>query len=556
MNKGSILILLLIVSILALFLFYPTVYVFKGAFWHDGKLSFSFFRSLLLNPITRDAILNSFMLASVTTLLTIIIAVPLAYAFVRYRFPLKNFLGGLMLIPLVMPPFVGAVGMKQVLARFGSLNLLFMELGFISSPIDWLGSARFWGVTIVMALHFYPIMYLNISSALANIDPSLEEAALNLGSSPWRKFLRVTLPLLTPGFFAGAVLVFVGAFTDLGTPLIFEYRRVVPVQIFDRVTDIGTNPEGFALVVLVLLFTLTSFVLSKRLFGLEGYQTLSKGGTRSVEIEPTTWAKVALIACFVFVIVLASLPHISVILTSIREKWFMTVLPESYTLKYYRDALGHKLTLPSIRNSIILSSLSTVVDIGLGLMVAWLLTRKKFRGADWLDAIVMLPLAIPGIVLAFGYVASFASTPLNPRENPMPLLVIAYAMRRLPYMVRSAYAGFQQISVTLEEAAMNLGSSTIRVLRKITIPLIFANIIAGSIMAFAFAMLEVSDSLILAVKEQFFPLTKAIYQLLGRIEDGPCIASALGVWAMTFLAISLITANSLLGKRMGTLFRV
>ena len=137
----------------------------------------------------------------------------------------------------------------------------------------------------------------------------------------------------------------------------------------------------------------------------------------------------------------------------------------------------------------------------------------------------------------------------------MPLLVIAYAMRRLPYVVRAAYAGFQQVSVTLEEAAVNMGSSSLRVLRRITLPLISANLIAGGILAFSFAMLEVSDSLILAIKERYFPLTKAIYQLLGRIEDGAYIASALGVWAMGFLGLSLITAGVLLGRKMGQLFR-
>jgi len=138
----------------------------------------------------------------------------------------------------------------------------------------------------------------------------------------------------------------------------------------------------------------------------------------------------------------------------------------------------------------------------------------------------------------------------------MALLVIAYAIRRLPYMVRAAYAGFQQVSTTLEEAAVNLGSTTLRALRRVTMPLISANLIAGGILAFAFAMLEVSDSLILAIKQQFFPITKAIYQLLGRIEDGPYIASALGVWAMAFLALALVTAGVLLGRRMGQLFRV
>ena len=233
----------------------------------------------------------------------------------------------------------------------------------------------------------------------------------------------------------------------------------------------------------------------------------------------------------------------------------MTVLPEGYTMQYYVDALGHKLTVPSIRNSILLSTMSTMVDIVLGVTVAYLLVRRRGKASDLLDAIVMLPLAVPGLVLAFGYVASFAGTPLDPRGNPIPLLVIAYAVRRLPYMVRGAYAGFQQINVVLEEAAINMGSTTLRALRRVTLPLISANLIAAGVLTFSFAMLEVSDSLILAIREQYFPITKAIYQLLGRIEDGPYVASALGVWAMAFLALSMMTAGVFLGRKMGQLFR-
>lgn len=233
----------------------------------------------------------------------------------------------------------------------------------------------------------------------------------------------------------------------------------------------------------------------------------------------------------------------------------MTILPEAITWEHYRTALGHDLTLPSIRNSITLSLGSTSIDLVLGVTVAYLLARTRFRGSALVDALVMLPLAVPGLVLAFGYVACFAGTPLDPRTNPMPLLIIAYAVRRLPYVVRAAYAGFRQINVALEEAAVNLGSTVMRALRRITVPLIGANLIAGAILAFAFAMLEVSDSLILALKEQHFPITKAIYQLLGRIEDGACVASALGVWAMLFLGLAMVAAGCLLGRRMGQLFR-
>jgi len=550
------LIIAIIVAFLAMFLAYPLGYVFREAFFPGGSFSLAFFRDILSNPVTREAIRNSFVLGIVTTFFTAALSIPLAFVTVRYRFPGKALLTGLLLVPMIMPPFVGAIGMKQLLARFGSLNLLLMDGGLISAPIDWLGSYRFWGVVILEVLHLYPIMYLNVAAALANIDPTLEEAATNLGSSGWRQFRRITLPLMTPGLFAGCIIVFIWAFTDLGTPLVFQYRRVIPVQIFDRVNDLNNNPEGYALVVLVIVMTLVMFLASKRLFGRKGYETLGKGGAAATEKDASALGKIAIVAFLLGVVALACLPHLAVVLTSLREKWFMTVLPESYTLAHYAGALGHQFTLPSIRNSIFYSSLSTIVDLVLGVAIAYVLVRKRFRGADVLDAVVMLPLAIPGLVLAFGYIAAFSGTPLNPRENPVALLVIAYAVRRLPYMVRAAYAGFQQINVTLEEAAVNLGSTTFRSLRRITLPLISANLIAGGILAFSFAMLEVSDSLVLAIKEQFFPITKAIYQLLARIEDGPYIASALGVWAMVFLALSLVTAGVLLGRRMGQLFRV
>jgi iron(III) transport system permease protein len=555
MNRVNLLLLTLIAAVFGAFLFYPLGYVFKEAFFPGGHFSLAYFGSLLGNPILREAIRNSLVLAATATLLTALLAIPMAICAVRYTFPGKGLLMGLLLVPMIMPPFVGAIGMRQFLARFGSINLLLLDAGLIASPIDWLGAARFWGVVIVMVLHLYPIMYLNVSAALANVDPVLQEAATNLGSNGWRSFRRITLPLMMPGLFAGSVIVFIWALTDLGAPLVFEYRRVIPVQIFDRVTDMSSNPEGFALVVLVLGLSLAIFLCSKRWFGTRGYQTLGKGGSRSSERDPGPLGRAAIVALFVLVFCLAFLPHLGVILTSIRERWFMTVLPEKVTLHYYRDALGHPLTLPGIRNSIFLSSLSTLLDLFIGVAAAYLLVRKRFRGSDVLDAIVMLPLAVPGLVLAFGYVGSFAGTFLDPRNNPIPLLVIAYAMRRLPYVVRAAYAGFQQVSVTLEEAAVNLGSSSLRVLRRITMPLISANLIAGGILAFSFAMLEVSDSLILAIKERYFPLTKVIYQLLGRIEDGAYMAGALGTWAMLFLALSLITAGVLLGRRMGQLFR-
>ncbi len=574
MKRTRAIILVAILLFLAVFLFYPLAFSCRKAFIVEGEFTVTFFKYLWTDALTRQSILNSFALATVTTALTAAIALPLSVFLVRYRFPGKGLLTGLLLLPMIMPPFVGAIGMRQVLARFGSLNLLLMGAGLIAQPIDWLGGARFWGVVILEVLHLYPIMYLNFSAALANVDPSLEEAAVNMGSSGWRVFRRVSLPLMMPGLFAGSVIVFIWAFTDLGTPLVFGFRRVVPVQIFNQVTQLAENPQGYALVVGLMAMTLVFFLATKRIFGLRAYQSLTKGSVQGSEKSAGPLGSTLIVAFILTVVGLACVPHVSVVLSSLREEWFMTVLPTEYTAEHFRDALGHPYTISSIRNSIVYSSFSTLLDLALGVTIAYLLVRHTFRGAALLDALVMLPLAIPGLVLAFGYVAAFSAVPLHevhnpllrgltwlynlldPRRNPTGLLIVAYAIRRLPYMVRAAYAGFQQINVELEEAAVNLGSPPLKAAWKVTVPLVSANLIAGGILVFSFAMLEVSDSLILAMQESFYPITKQIYALTLRIEDGPYIASALGVWAMVFLGLSLMAAGMLLGRRMGQLFRV
>ena len=211
------------------------------------------------------------------------------------------------------------------------------------------------------------------------------------------------------------------------------------------------------------------------------------------------------------------------------------MLPSEFTIQHFQHVLGHELTLPSIANSLKYASMATVLDLILGISVAYIVTRTQIKGREILDAAAMLPLAIPGLVMAFGYLAM--SRPGQPfhwlmlGENPLFLIVIAYSVRRLPYVVRSASAGLQQVSPTLEEAAQNLGADPARAFWRITMPLVAPNLIAGGLLAFSFAMLEVSDSMVLAQQTVHYPITKAIYSLIGSLGNGPNLASALGVWA-------------------------
>lgn len=583
------------------FLLYPLAYVGVQAFYspQSGGFTWTFLWAVFANPTLWPAVLRSLLIGLLVTALTTLIALPLAWVSARVRLRGKALITGIVLLPLVMPPFVGAIGIKQVFARFGSINTLLAGVrgvlagwGLVSAgqfePVDWLGSFGLWGVVVLEALHLYPIMYLNVVASLANVDLSLEEAARSLGDRGWHLFRRVTFPLMLPGYFAGAIIVFIWAFTDLGTPLILNYRQVVPVLIFDLVADIKGNPVGYVLVLMVLAVTVAAFLLSKRVVR-RGRFAVPLRGRAAAELRPLGWpATVAVYAFLALLTLVALLPHIAVVLTSVSREWFLTVLPTRYTGEYFRVLWYHEVAGPSIRNSLLFSSLSTVVVIVLGISIAYILTRKRIRGAGLLDTAAMLPLAVPGVVLAFGFLASYSQASLqglaggavrvltlglasgegaasaagtlarwiDPFHNPVPLLVISYAVRRLPYMVRAAYAGFTQVEPSLEEASINLGAGPWRTLRRVTIPLVMAHVIAGAVLAFTFAVLEVSSSLILVTTRKWYPISQALYDLFSRVDDGTYVASALGVVGMVLLAVALLVAGTAMGRRLGELFRV
>ncbi len=541
---------------LVFFLIIPVALVMGRALWGPDGFTLAYFQLLFANDLQTSSILNSILIGIAVTALTTALSLPLALIAARFEFRGKTILSGLLLVPMIMPPFVGAIGIQRFFARRGSVNLTLMDWGLIDRPIDWLGpELMFWAVVVLEVLHLYPIMYLNLSAALANIDPSMEEMAETLGVSRLRRLKDIVWPLARPGYFAGAVIVFIWAVTDLGTPLLVGFHETLPVKIFNMVTDANENPMGYALVFIVILLTVLFFVLSKLSMRQNNFAMMAKGHVSNPVQPLKAWGYVPVLLLYFVVIGLALIPHISVVITSLSHKWFMTPLPLEYTTEHFRQVFDNELSLIGIKNSFLFASAATLLDLVLGLLIAYVVVRKLIPGSGMLDTLAMVPLALPGIVLAFGYVVTYSNTFLDPVENPVPLLIIAYAIRRLPFMVRSASAGLQQTSVSLEEAAHTFGASRLETMRRITFPLVMANLIAGGLLSFAYAMLDVSDSLILAMKDRFYPLTKAIYALFLEQGAGEFLASALGVISMAILASCILGASLILGKKMGELFR-
>lgn len=543
-----------VLAFLGVFLILPVlVVVGKG-------LDLRVLREALGNPVYAEGIINAMLIAVVTTSLVFLIALPLAVVFDRYEFPGKKFCAFAVLLPMILPPFIGALGFQQILGHYGVVNMLLAKLGF--GPADFLGGdAKFVSICLIEALHLYPILYLNLSSALNNLDPEYEAAAANLGVGKARRFLFITLPSLKSGLFAGTSLVLIWSFTELGTPLMFGYYRTLPVQIFNGLTELSTTGTPFALVVVMLFISTILYCVGKLVLGRDNAAFSAKGSRSGAAATPRGWKKFLPAALFAAVSFLAATPHLALIFTAFFRDWYRRALPAGFTLEHFESALSHSIVVPSILNSLRYSLIAMAAALLIGTLIAMASSRWKLKGGSLLDVLSMLPLAVPGIVVAFGYLGmslefAWAEKIFDPENNPLFLLAAAYAVRRLPYVVRSVGAGLEQAPEELEKAARNLGAGAWRTFGKITLPLISSGVVAGGLFAFSFSMLEVSDSLILAQKAEFYPITKAIFELSQILGPGPFIGCAFGVWTMFFLAAAFAAATWFLGKKVGSIFRL
>jgi iron(III) transport system permease protein len=551
--------------ILAVFLVWPLVESVRGAFFDArGAPTVAYVIGVFRNPTYVEGFANALGVAVLSTLVAAVFGGGAAVLIDRFAFPGRRALTLLVPLPLIVPPFVGAIGIRQLLGQTGALNALLGHLRWFgvdaAHPIDWLREGRFAIVVGLTALHLYPIVYFNVSAALGNVDVEMEEAARSLGCPGPRVFFSITLPLISPSVFGACSIVFIWGLTELGVPLVCDYTRVTSVQIYSGLKDMGHNPGVYALVMVVLVATLVFYIGSRLLFGPRGRSVGQRGARLRRPRRLGPFGSAAAVLGLGALFGSAALPNLSLVLVAFARDWYGTMLPSSLTLEHVRAALGHDLVVPSIANSLRYVVLSTAFDLVLGTGIAYVAVRMRGRGAQILDATAMLPLAVPGLVLAFGYLAiSREGRPLSfldPIRDPTALLVIAYTIRRLPFVVRSSAAGLAQIDTTLEEAAASLGASRARAVARVTLPLLAPHLVAGGVFAFALSMLEVSDSLILAQRQSTFPVTKAIYELFQLLGNGPQVAAALGVWAMLFLASAIALARSVLGQKLGAIFRV
>lgn len=498
MSRGNLIISVILWSIVAIFVIYPLSFLVIESFkiaetsYFGIKNYIDFFR----DPYYLKTFGNTLVLGILVLLTTTIFGLPLAYILARYRLKGKVLFTALILLPIVLPAYAGAFALIVLFGKMGTVNLLLLDWGFISKPINFIFGLH--GLVFIQSLHLLPFIVLSLSTGFTNIDPSLEEAAEVEGAGGLKRFLTVTLPLCSPNYLAGAVIVFLWPFTDWLTPLIFGLQDFLPsisyINIAYHFTDMHRKYMGIVSVVISSIICVGIFLASKWWVERRKYTALSKGTTLEGRIiEPPVVIKVSSYCYMVIIAILVLLIPVVLGLSAFSRRWVLQPFPTYWTLDNFR--LIFLETPALLKNSFLFSGVALLFGILYGLPTAYIITRTKVPGKDILDFVITLMLAFPGIAVGVSYLLAFwEGIPLATHWVIMPLSLF---VRRLPYFLRMAHASYLQLDPSLEEASEVSGAGKLMTFWNISLPLLLKGVFVGLVMFFIMAFQEISTAIFL-----------------------------------------------------------
>ena len=542
----------LIWAFLILFVLYPLTRIFYDAFTNEaGQFTLVNFQEFFTDRFYLRSLWNSLLLGVATVLTTSVIGIAVAFLIIRYEFPYRNLFGYLTMLPMILPPLVGVLGFVFILGRAGTVNVLLMDWFDLLHPVNFMYGMH--GVLLVETLHLFPFMTLSILDSLSKVDPSLEEAAQVVGAKGWRRFWDITLPLTTPGYVSGALLVFIWTFADFVTPLVLGVQDLLAVQAYLNIVqfvDRRIFRMGIVISALLVVLAIVFVLVARHYVAIKDYSSLSYSRVERRRLGPVArWLAVGFLALLMF----ASLvPQLGVFLAAVGKGWSLTPFPVHYTLDYFRQV---SLETPKfIVNSLVFSGIAVLICLVVGVPMAWIMGRTRTPGRGAMDALTTLILAIPGTAIGIAYIRAF--------HYPLPgvdlaltsmwvILPLVLAVRRLPYTVRSSYSSLLLVHKSMEEAAENIGASKLRTFRDITAPLVWKGILVGALFSFIMSIQEASATLFLTLGGwEMIPVGIFTYYIAGSHGQ----AAALGVILIVLCAVSLYIVNRIAGARVGGLF--
>ena len=514
-----------------LFLIYPMLNLLRqSVLTKSGEFTMEYFQKFFGKTYYFSTLWNSFKVSVLATILTLIIGVPLAYVYNLYEIKGKTDLQMIIILCSMSAPFIGAYSWILLLGNNGIIRKTIKSLLGIKLPSIY----GFNGILLVLSLQLFPLVFLYVSGALKNIDNSLLEASENMGCKGVKRFFKVIVPLCMPTILAATLLVFMRAFADFGTPLLIgQGYRTFPVEIYNAFFSETTGGDyGFACATSVIAIIITTVVFLLQKWTSNKF-SFTMNALHPIERKKAKGLFNVLIHLFCYGVVgVAFMPQIYILYESFRKTSGKAFVP-GYSLNSYREAF--KVAGNAIKNTFVIGLGALALIVLLAVLVAYLVIRRRNMANSIIDVMSMLPYIIPGSVVGIALIMAFNNKPLI-LTGTMIIMIIALVIRRLPYTIRSSVATLQQIPITVEEAAISLGSSKAKTFFTITVPMMSNGIISGAILSWVTIITELSTAICLyTVRTQ--TLTLAIYTFVSRGNDG--IAAALATILSLTTVVSL-----------------
>ena len=532
----SIVVIVLLV-LAAIFIVYPFAKLFYQSFFpKGGAFSLSNYAKFFSKKYYMVGLRNSMLICVCTTILGTLIGIPMAYISTRFNIWGKRIINMAVVLSMLSPPFIGAYSWILLLGRAGFITKLLEKIGIEIGSIY-----GFQGILLVFTLKLFPYVYMYVSTALKNFDSSLEEASESLGVHGFKRIWHVTLPVIMPTILSAALIVFMTSLADFGTPmLIGEGFKTLPVMIYERYLSEVSSNASFASTLSVIIVSCSLLVLAiqKIIIARKNY-TMS--AMRPPEVVKLSTGK-RILATFAvgFVALLAVLPQITVVVTSFL-KTNGPLFVKGFSLDSYRAILGKLST--NIRNTFTFSVIAIIIMMILGLLLAYIIVRRRGKIANLLDTLVMFPYVIPGSVLGISLILAFNQKPVV-LTGTVLILVVSYTIRKLPFTLRSSIATLYQIDPAIEEASISLGVPPMKTFAKTTAILMLPGMLSGAVLSFIATINELSSTIIL-YSGKTGTISVSIYTEI--FKDGYGTAAALA----TILTVSTVIALIIFDKVSG-----
>lgn len=538
-----LLLVFLILLSLIIFIVYPLYQIFIASIVNNGQFSLEAYQRILSGGKLFDALRNSLFLAIVVSILSTAIAYFFAYVFAYVAVPFKTVFKSVAILPVISPPFVISL----------SVILLFGRKGFISHHLLGLENANIYGLNgliLVQTLSFFPIAFLMLAGLLQSINPALEEASDNLGSSRWQTFRKVTFPLTVPGIANAFLLVFIQSMADFGNPMtIGGSYNTVAKEIYMQAVGSYNMQAGAALAMLLLTITAVVYAIQKYWVGSRSYITVSGKPAAGRKLMSRGYVRQLMLSACYLITALVVVLYFLVPIGSFITLWGIN---NTFTLDHYKYvfSIGQKAMIDTLK----LAFITTPIGGLLSMIIAFLIVRKKFLGKKAMESISMLSIAIPGTVLGIAFIMAFNSRPLAITGTGI-IIIAAFVVRAIPVGIRSGISALQQIDPAIEEASTNLGASDARTFRSIVLPLIRPAFFTSLVNTFVKSMTAMS-AVIFLVSAKYNLITSSI---LAQVENGRIgVASAYCTLLILIMIAALVLLNMLLSlfSNQGTVRKV